>query len=440
MQRKGKIAVSIILFLGVSLVLIAVLIKPSDQGKSYEPYFEQMNQVLQEARIGKPCIFLDLDRLDHNIATLMEQMPENMDYRIVTKSLPSLQLIEYIMEKTGTRKLMAFHEPFIALMIKHFGNKVDILLGKPLSVESAENILIGLTPQYQSFAVQSIQWLVDTPERLKYYLEFAAINQWTLRINLEIDVGLHRGGVDNTDELNYMLETFQDNKEYLEFTGYMGYDGHVPYVPSLLGSKESAIVEALEEAMAVYSSFLEFGKTNYPNLFTGELTFNSGGSKTYSLYHEDYPVNDLAIGSAMLKPSTFMDTSLVEHEHALYIAAPIIKIEKGLNVPFADPLAEVIEWWDPNLKVSYYIYGGGWAADLVSPEGLRFNPFTSSDSTENYLPNQSQLNGSLSINRDIGDFVFFLPKQSDALSQFERILLIRDFNIVGEWYPFETRY
>ncbi len=41
----------------------------------------------------------------------------------------------------------------------------------------------------------NIQWLIDTKQRLQQYLEIAQLYALSLHVNIEIDVGLHRGGV-----------------------------------------------------------------------------------------------------------------------------------------------------------------------------------------------------------------------------------------------------
>lgn len=50
-----------------------------------------------------------------------------------------------------------------------------------------------------------MQWLIDTPERLEEYRQLAERLNRRMRINVEIDVGLHRGGVQDTATLERIL-------------------------------------------------------------------------------------------------------------------------------------------------------------------------------------------------------------------------------------------
>ena len=101
----------------------------------------------------------------------------------------------------------------------------------------------------------------------------------------------------------------------------------------------------------------------------------------------------------------------------------------------------------PLVGISYFLIQCGFyaaltlaAADLVSPPGVRANALTSDPPNQNLLPNQSLYNGSGSIPIRVGDFVFFHPHQSDAMSQFEDRLVMRDGKLIDTWKPFSKRY
>jgi len=62
-----------------------------------EKYFELLNQELKNQPRAIPFLLIDLDRLDQNIETLNSSIHPNIDFRIVVKSLPSPELINYVM-------------------------------------------------------------------------------------------------------------------------------------------------------------------------------------------------------------------------------------------------------------------------------------------------------------------------------------------------------
>ena len=55
-----------------------------------------------------------------------------------------------------------------------------------------------------------------------------------LRINLEVDVGLHRGGLMPGDALDAALAILAAS-EHLSLAGYLGYEPHLTKIPTLDG-------------------------------------------------------------------------------------------------------------------------------------------------------------------------------------------------------------
>ena len=421
-------------------IVLMVICKPADKGKPYNDYFAALNRELKTNGIALPCIIIDLDRVDHNIHQMNSILKAPLHYRIVTKSLPSIELVDYVMKKTNTNKLMEFHQPYLSLIIKKFGYNLDILLGKPFPIQSVQEFYNDFPKSEYSKLTDSVQWLIDNKQRLSEYLSFARNNSLKLKVNIEIDVGLHRGGLKTVEELNELLSIIQKNKDNLEFTGFMGYDGHLLHIPVFIGSKEKAVRKEFEQIMKRYKKFVDYANNTYPELFKKKLTFNSGGSSTYVLYNSSYVVNDIAAGSCVVKPSTFDFFTLKKHLPAIFIAAPILKKINSYEVPFLERFKWLIEWWDPNCRQTYYTYGGGWNEVVEAPEGVVVNALTASPPNENLLPNQSMLNGSLSTKLEVGDFVFYRPKQGDAIFQFRDIIVIRNGKIIASWKPFPERF
>ena len=111
--------------------------KPRDHGAPYEPYFRALNEELKQHGPMRPCMVIDLDRLDHNIDLVAGTLRRaGKHYRIVEKSLPCQKLIAYVAQRAATQRLMSFHQPFLNLDALSFPN-FDVLLGKPLPVGSA---------------------------------------------------------------------------------------------------------------------------------------------------------------------------------------------------------------------------------------------------------------------------------------------------------------
>lgn len=428
-----------IVTLTASAALLLWIFRPEDAGTPHDAYFAGIERALKDGGIARPALVIDLDRVDANLAAINTHLQPPRHYRVVDKSLPSPQLIQYVMEKTGSRRVMTFHEPYLTVLFPMLPADVDYLLGKPMPAPAAREFYAALPTASRADAAARIQWLVDTAERAQEYAALAEAFDVRLRVNAEIDVGLHRGGARDDAELDAIFKVIAANPARLRFSGFMGYDGHLPHVPAVISSHEDAVRDAFEDLVARYTHFVEYGKERYPAWFTGEVTLNGAGSKTYRLYTPEHPLNDLAMGSCVVMPSAFDEFTLAEHKPAMFIAAPVLKRRAGFDVPFLDAAAPAAAWWNPNWRMSYYVYGGAWNEALVSPAGIKPNSLTTSAPNENLFPNQNLLNGSETAALRVGDFVFYRPKQGDAIMQFETIYVMRGGKIVDRWKPLPVR-
>lgn len=441
-MAKKQRRVSFFRFLFTLLAAAALLLwifRPDDAGSPHDDYFAGIERALKGADVARPALVIDLDRVDANLAAINGHLKAPRYYRVVDKSLPSPELIQYVMAKTGSRRVMTFHEPYLTLLFSTLQPDVDYLLGKPMPVNAARAFYAALPTASRADGAARIQWLVDTAERAEEYAALAESLGLRLRVNVEIDVGLHRGGARDEAELDAVFKVIAAKPERLRFSGFMGYDGHLPHVPAVLSSHENAVRDAFEDLVARYKHFVDYGKERYPAWFTGEVTLNGAGSKTYRLYTDEHPLNDLAMGSCVVMPSAFDAFTLADHAPAMFIAAPVLKRRAGFDVPFLDPAAPAAAWWNPNWRMSYYVYGGAWNETVVSPAGVQPNSLTTSPPNENLFPNQNLLNGSETAALNVGDFVFYRPKQGDAIMQFETIYVMRGGKIVDQWKPLPVR-
>ncbi|MCL6269165.1 alanine racemase [Sansalvadorimonas sp. 2012CJ34-2] len=415
------------------MVLIGIILYwRHDKGSIHSLYFMRLQEQLQKYGVSHPRLVLDLDSLDHNIERVSEHFGDTSEVRIVAKSLPCFELIEYLQEKLQTNRLMVFHQPFLVQQLERFPH-ADILIGKPFPISALRKTLEH-SEQMSVAAVERVKWLVDNIDRLKQYRKLAIEKQVTLKVAVELDVGLHRGGVEKTDELRVMLKQISEDDEHFQFSGFVGYEPHIGKIPELLkGQREPARVSALRQ----YQEFVDVVKNEFPSLWNDDLCLNGGGSMTYQLYPENdrTPFNELALGSAFVKPTDFDLFSLTDHKPAIYIATPVLKVLDRLQIPVMEKLNGFWKALTPNMARSYFIYGGWWKAVLESPKGLSNNALYGRST------NQELLTGSESTGLGVDDFVFLRPTQSEAvLLQFGRILVVRKEQVVGEWESFDQSY
>ncbi|MCF5104946.1 DSD1 family PLP-dependent enzyme, partial [Pseudomonas proteolytica] len=305
---------------GALLVAGAALLRPADRGSPYSEYFHQLNQQLKAHGPMRPVLLIDLDRLDHNIDIVMQSVQRGGKHlRLVEKSLPAPGLLAYIAKRAGTRRLMSFHQPFLNHDAQVFPD-ADILLGKPLPVRSAE--LFYQHHQGAFDPARQLQWLLDTPQRLQQYLALAQGLGTRLRINIELDVGLHRGGISDNAVLGQMLGLIRAHPQHLEFAGFMGYDPFVGMgVPGILGSPQALF----EKVMQRYNGFVDFSRQQFATLWRDDLTLNTAGSPSYRMHEQEQLSSEVSVGTALLKPTHYDLPSLSEHVPAAYIATPVLK-------------------------------------------------------------------------------------------------------------------
>lgn len=405
-------------------------------------YFNEISQALKQAGAHRPTLVIDKQRLDQNLSSLMKVIQTGFDYRIVAKSLPSIPLLKYIMKQSGSNRLMSFHLPFLLHVVKNLPH-TDILLGKPMTVSGArqfyqwqQHIQSTKEQGYEFQPEKQLHWLVDSLERLKQYQELAKELNCTLNINLELDIGLHRGGYvgndKNNSELRQSLQLLLADKR-LNLTGLMGYEAHASKIPSFLGGTPKAFSLAME----AYQSCIDQVVDVMGQDCLDSLILNAGGSSTYPLYNKKDQrtsfINEVATASALVKPTDFDVHTLDHHLPATFIAAPVLKLVKNPELPMASGLSKFMHKVGLLPKQACFIYGGNWLATPYFPENIkRANILGHSSNQEMY-----ELRSDSSLKMD--DYLYFRPSQSEAVFlQFGEIAVYEAGAIIDWWPIFDS--
>lgn len=397
----------------------AVLLRPGVSGAPHSPYFSAMSQALNGAGLGTPTLVIDRQRLQANVAQVVQNIGGRMPLRIVAKSLPSLALLDEVRAGAKTDRLMVFSLPQLLQLSRADSN---FLLGKPMPVAAAARYYREVRTPH---AAHNLQWLIDSPQRLAQYSELARQRKQPLGVSFEIDVGLHRGGIDSAQTMAEML-TLLRQEPLLEWRGLMGYDAHITKIPDLAGSRQ----RAMDHARSTYASY---ARQVQEALGTGAnaAVFNAAGSPTYRLYDGSGIENELSVGSAMVKGSDFDTPLLDDLLPAVFIATPVLKVPPKFQMPKGvEAIGDAVRLWDRNQQHAYFIYGGNWLADPVSPSGLAGSGLYGTSS------NQQVLVGSGLQGLAVDDWVFFRPRQSEAvLQQFGDIAVLDHGKIATFWQP-----
>ena len=381
----------------------------SVQGKGHNAYFSQLNQQLKQSGPGHPVIIVDYNRLNHNIDQIVSSVGPEKSYRAVVKSLPSVQLLEHVITRAKSSRLMVFHQPFLNEIATHFPNS-DALLGKPMPVTAARTFYNKLKRGNFNPATQ-VQWLIDSQQRLLQYQALARELGVHMTLNFEINVGLFRGGFESPQALSQALQVVKVD-ERLSLGGMMGYEPH------LTGLKADLKHPAVQKVLSVYHGHIDAVKA--AGFDPHNLTLNGAGSHTLPIYKNDKTMNDLSAGSGVVMPTDFDTHHLQQNQPALFIATPILKRYRQ-NPVMPNPPA--------SMQQVYYIYGGYWKANMVSPPNISEPIYEST--------NQSPIGTSTDVDLEVDDYMFLRPTQSEfVMLQFGDLLVFKDGEISQRWPVF----
>lgn len=386
--------------------------RPEERGAMHDPYFNGLAAALKRAGLNRPTLVIDRARLTANIAAVRKSVDAaKLPLRVVAKSLPAPGLLSAILTGMGMQRLMVFSAEMLRqLMPLH--PQADYLGGKPLPVSE----FIRISSDAASNPGPRMQWLIDTPQRLREYAEAAKARGITLRASLEIDVGLHRGGFADPQALAEAV-TFA-KAAGVEIAGLMGYDPHVPKMPS----PDSAWADA----QGAYTKAIEVLKG--ARFDPAKLTLNGAGSPTFRRHCKGTVANEVSVGSAFVKPGDFDYEDLTDLAPAAFIATPVIKANTDQPLPGVEAFSGAMHWWDRNTTRGFFIHGGHWLAKPVSPQGLEYSKLFGRSS------NQELLTGSNRISLKPDDTVFLHPDQSEALFlQFGDIAVFDGGEIADLW-------
>ena len=391
-------------------------LREADRGAGgHDAYFAGLQAALKRAGVAQPTLVVDRQRLEANIAAVKAQLaPTGLALRVVSKSLPAPDLLEAVMVGTGTERLMVFNGVMLD-EIAAFRPDADVLTGRPLPAAQVADFVHRHANNPAPAARP--QWLADSPRRIAEYAQIARANDATLRINLEIDVGLHRGGLADLAALAEAVALVRAEPQ-LAITGLMGYDAQVA------GAADPAAAEA--RVQALYGAAVALLAEKLGDV--SQLTLNTAGSPTYALHLHDPYANEVSIGSAFVKPTHFDLPTLKPLAPAAFIAEPVLKVMDPARFPRRAGLERAIGALDPNACRGFFLYGGYGDAKPVSPAGLRFSP---------HYGGRAMLEGSAKVELDQDDFVFLRPTESEGVFlQFGDIAVYDGAEISGWWPTF----
>ncbi|MEP4039294.1 alanine racemase [Pseudophaeobacter sp.] len=376
------------------------------------PDFALWDRALQQRGQNLPCLVLDRQRFVANLALARSRAQPGTGLRVVAKSLASLPLLDLAIEQLGALGVMTFSAAMVQDLLQH-RPELEQLMGKPLPVGAAAQVLAG-----QEKAPEQVIWLIDTARRAQQYAELAASRGIQLRVAIELDVGLHRGGVELA-ELAALVAEIQ-RMPGLNIEGVMGYEPHLAKLPAPLHKRSKAAVErALQDAAALLKQLGVCGSDGEAPLV------NTGGSLSFDSYGPAQGVSEVSLGSVLVKPLDFFIPATRAFLPAMFIATPILKYRANNPLPALEALSPLLSW---RRRANLAIYGGYWKAKPVYPLGY------GNSSVFGRSSNQEVWSGPHLEPSPVDHFAFLHPSQSEAvIPEFGALLVLSDGQITETW-------
>lgn len=372
--------------------------------------FDHLDTVLRSAGQDRPCLVLDQERFLANLVVARKRVQPGVRIRIVAKSLACLPMLDLALEQLDAIGVMTFSAAMLeALLVQR--PDVEHLMGKPLPATAFARIL-----RNYANASDQVIWLVDTAHRAAQYVEIAQAQGKTIRVALELDVGLHRGGFAPSELAAVIAEI--GNLTGLCLEGVMGYEPHLVKLPPPLQRRSRRLVEqTLRRAADLLGPKV--------HACHGGPLVNTGGSLTFANYGPSQGVSEVALGSVLVKPQDFVLPATEGFSPALFIATPILKYRANNPVPGLEMLSAMTKWRG---KANLSIYGGYWKATPVHPRGYSYSSVFGRSS------NQEVWTGPQLTASPVDHFAFLHPTQSEAvIPEFGEILVVGGGGSVKTW-------
>ncbi|WP_296405212.1 alanine racemase [Psychrobacter sp.] len=283
-----------------------------------------------------PSAWLDLDALDHNIK-LVNNKTKSINLRLATKSIRSLDVLNYIKERSphyiGVMSYAA--DESLYLLQNGFSN---IICAYPtLDIDNVSKTFV-YTKQGSTMV-----WMVDRPEHVKALNQIAAIYDEEVKICIDINMsmpipklyfGTKRSSLMNKKDLKKLLK-FIKQCPHVKVTALMGYEAQIAGLPEHLPGKTllAPAIRMLKKHSQKQVSQRRGSLVNWLNNQGFNLSIvNGGGSGSMDFTSSQPEITEITVGSAYYKPAYFdyMDT-MHEFKPAAGFVLPVTRQpEKGV--------------------------------------------------------------------------------------------------------------
>ena len=256
-----------------------------------------------------PLAYVDLNKLDDNVAALMLQV-KDLPVRIASKSIRSVAMLRYLLAKSDKLQgVMCFHPQEAAFLAEQ--GLDDLLVAYPSMQKAA---ILSLIPWLQK--ERRIVLMVDALEQVLLLDAIAQGSGVCFSVCMDIDVsmslpglhfGVHRSPINSVDKALSLYQHIKQ-KTGVKLVGIMGYEAQIAglgdrvpgqYFKSLAirGLKSLSIPRVAKRRQEVAAALTQAG---------AQLAFvNGGGTGSLRSTSQDHCVTEMTIGSGFFCPHLF---------------------------------------------------------------------------------------------------------------------------------------
>ncbi|PKQ05919.1 MAG: threonine aldolase, partial [Alphaproteobacteria bacterium HGW-Alphaproteobacteria-10] len=245
------------------------------------------------ALIPTPALVLDLDAFERNVARMAEHCKVNgLSIRPHAKTHKSVAIAKaqvaagalgVCCAKLGEAEAMAA------------GGIESIFITSPVVTAQGLDRLMALNAKIPDLMV-----VADHPDNARALAAAASEVKRTLKVLVDLDVGLHRTGIRPGDEATDLAELI-DAAEFLELRGLQAYAGHLMHIHDFAERREKSLA-----AMKVLGEQRDALKTKglCCDIVSG------GGTGTYNIDPEATVLTELQGGSYIFMDKQYNDVAL----------------------------------------------------------------------------------------------------------------------------------
>ena len=261
-------------------------------------------EIISKYDIETPALLIDIDKMERNIKTMadfFDGRPADLRPHTKTHKCPVLahkQLragaIGITCAKLGEAEVMAQAGIY------------DILIANQIVGKSKIARLANLARHFD------IMVAVESSDNAADLSSAAQAAGATLRVLIEVDVGMHRCGVKSVEEALSLAQIILSNPG-LKFEGIMGYEGHMVMVPDLEDRKKGCI-----DSMQVLISVKEILEKS--GIEVGIVS--AGGTGTYNIAGTYPGITEIQGGSYIVMDAKYHSV-LQDFERALTLLTTV---------------------------------------------------------------------------------------------------------------------